>query len=316
MKKRMMRWIVGIGVSLVMTMEAHAQTPDFVVWEKGQTPSSFAAMVDALTESDVVFLGENHDHKGGHDLQKAIVQTLLGRNLPVALGMEMFERDVQGVLDEYLAGQITEANFLQAARPWPNYKDHYRPMVELLKERNLPVIGTNAPRRYVGIVSRKGQAALQSLPSASRTHLAPLPYSMTLPAGYEKELDEIFGGSHTATDPKAAPSAAMPAMPSPANMKAAQALWDATMADSLLQFLRRDKSKHLVVHLNGSMHSDRNYGIVDRLRQAMPSLKIRTVSVRPDAKFPTPNLSDYTDLADFVIITSTDPKASPAEGKK
>jgi uncharacterized iron-regulated protein len=312
MKKRVMRWIVGIGVSLAMTMEAHAQTPDFVVLEKGQTPSSFAAMVDALATSDVVFLGENHDHKGGHDLQKAIVQTLLGRNLPVALGMEMFERDVQGVLDEYLAGYITEANFLQASRPWPNYKDHYRPMVELLKERNLPVIGTNAPRRYVSMVSRKGQAALQTLPTTSRAHLAPLPYSMTLPAGYEKELDEIFGGSHTA-DAKAAPN---PNMPSPTNMKAAQALWDATMADSLIQFLRRDKNKHLVVHLNGSMHSDRSYGIVDRLRQAMPSLKIRTVSVRPDAKFPMPNASDYNNLADFVIVTPPDPKAQAVGSSK
>ena len=308
--KYLKQWIAAIGLSLAMSIQAHAQTPDFVVWEKGQTPSSFAAMVDALAQSDVVFLGENHDHTGGHALQKSIVQTLLGRNIPVALGMEMFERDVQGVLDEYLTGQITEANFLQASRPWPNYKEHYRPMVELLKERGLPVIGTNAPRRYVSIVSKKGQTALQSLPAASRAYLAPLPYSMMLPAGYEKELDEIFGQPHTA-DPKAAPQPAMPNMPSPANLKAAQALWDSTMADSLVQFLRRDKSKHLVIHVNGSMHSDHGYAIVDRLRHAMPSLKIRTVSVRPDAKFPTPNASDYADLADFVIVTPPDPKLPP-----
>lgn len=303
MKQMIKNWIAGIGLSLMFTA-AHAQAPDFVVLEKGQTPSSFAALVDALAQADVVFLGENHDHKGGHDLQKTIVQTLLQRNISVALGMEMFERDVQGVLNEYLTGQISEANFLQASRAWPNYKEHYRPTVELLKERNLPVIGTNAPRRYVSIVSKKGQAALQSLPPASRANLAPLPYSMAIPAGYDKELDEIFGQPHTEAV-KAAPN---PNMPSTANMKQAQALWDSTMADSLVQFLRKDGGRHLVVHLNGSMHSDRSYGIVDRLHKAMPSLKIKTVSVRPDAKFPTPNLSDYTDLADFVIVTPPDPK--------
>lgn len=32
---------------------------------------------------------------------------------PVALSLEMFERDVQGVLDEYLSGSITERDLKQ-----------------------------------------------------------------------------------------------------------------------------------------------------------------------------------------------------------
>jgi hypothetical protein len=104
----------------------------------------------------------------------------------VALSLEMFERDVQvcrrlspplylqrnikrnatlsglgfdassvgaaraqGVMSEYLAGSIRERDLLRDARPWPNYINDYRPMVELARSRGLPVICANAPRRYV-----------------------------------------------------------------------------------------------------------------------------------------------------------------------
>ena len=37
-------------------------------------------------------------------------------------------RDVQGVLDDYLAGRIDEAEFLSGSRPWQNYRTGYRPL--------------------------------------------------------------------------------------------------------------------------------------------------------------------------------------------
>jgi uncharacterized iron-regulated protein len=37
---------------------------------------------------------------------------------PVALSLEMFERDVQGIMDEYLAGMIAERD-LQRVRHYP-----------------------------------------------------------------------------------------------------------------------------------------------------------------------------------------------------
>jgi hypothetical protein len=41
---------------------------------------------------------------------------------PLVLSLEMFERDVQPVLDEYVAGSATLADLMRDARPWPNYR--------------------------------------------------------------------------------------------------------------------------------------------------------------------------------------------------
>jgi uncharacterized iron-regulated protein len=70
--------------------------------------------------------------------------------------LEMFERDVQIVLDEYVKDLITEKKFLDDSRPWNNYKTDYRPLVEYAKQNKLPVIAANAPRRYINMVSRGG----------------------------------------------------------------------------------------------------------------------------------------------------------------
>ena len=58
--------------------------------------------------------------------------------------LEMFERDVQPLLDQYLAGNISEKNFLDGARPWDRYTTDYRPMVELARVHGWPVIAAIA----------------------------------------------------------------------------------------------------------------------------------------------------------------------------
>ncbi|EFJ43948.1 hypothetical protein VOLCADRAFT_95888 [Volvox carteri f. nagariensis] len=98
-----------------------------------------------------------------------------GLRRPVALSLEMFDRDVQGVMDEYLSGLVTEADLMKDARPWPNYFSDYRPMVLAAKEAGAMVVCANAPRRYVSLVGRHGSRVLSSLPESSRRHLPPLP---------------------------------------------------------------------------------------------------------------------------------------------
>ncbi len=71
--------------------------------------------------------------------------------------MEMFERDVQIVLDEYLKNYISESHFISSSRAWGNYKTDYRPLVEFAKQNKIDVVAANAPRRYVNMVSRLGK---------------------------------------------------------------------------------------------------------------------------------------------------------------
>merc|ERR1711920_757515 len=94
----------------------------------------------------------------------------------------MFEQDVQHVLDEYvLKRALREQDLLQDSRPWGNYESDYRPLVELCREHGIPVVGANAPRRYVSLVARAGGAGLQSLLQDGNRCNRSLPSMPTLP---------------------------------------------------------------------------------------------------------------------------------------
>jgi uncharacterized iron-regulated protein len=298
---RLTMWIAAslAFVCFAVIQEVALADNGFVIFA-GKEPRSFESMMEELAKADVVFVGEEHDHARGHELELQILQGMQSRVPSLALSLEMFERDVQLVLDEYLSGQITEQHFLLASRPWPNYKTDYRPLVEFCKEKNLPVIAANAPRRYVNIVSRRGQAALRDLSRTARSFLAPLPYAMDIPTGYDEMLTKLFEGQHNPGG-QGQPPPSM-AMPSTANMKEAQGLWDATMADSILRFLKAHRGAR-VVQINGAGHSDSGWGIVDRLRRKASRLKVAIVSIKPDPAFP--NLPDdkYDGVADFLILT-------------
>jgi uncharacterized iron-regulated protein len=293
MKRRSTWFAACLLAVLSVTVQAQG-LPEHAIYA-GSAQRSFEHMVAELARADVVFVGENHDHDAGHALEFAILKALYATDPRLALSVEMFERDVQGVVDEYLGGFITETHFMQSSRPWPNYKTDYRPLVEFCKEKKLPVIAANAPRRYVNIVGRSGQQALAALPKASRESLPRLPYAMDIPAGYDKMLSDLFGGQHGQGGTAAN-------MPPPERMKEAQGLWDATMADAILRCRRANRGVK-VVQMNGAGHSDSGWGIVDRLRKADRRLKIAVVSIKPEAAFPQRPAGTYDGVADFLILT-------------
>lgn len=292
----MRRWIevvlMAVLVQGVAEPQSLAREPIVI------TPAGRVALADALERlaaADVVFVGENHDHRAGHEMELQVLRSVLARRPRAVLALEMFERDVQLVLDEYLAGIINEPSFLAASRPWPSYRTDYRAMVELCKEKGVPVVASNAPRRYVNLVSRNGSEALRRLSAEARRFLAPLPVDPTMAEGYSAELDRLFGGAHGVGGPAPA------GMPSPENMKAAQALWDATMADSVLRAARRHRGA-LILHVNGSMHSDHGYGIVERVRRLAPRLKALVVTIKPDPAFPAVDDAAYARMADVAVV--------------
>jgi uncharacterized iron-regulated protein len=127
----------------------------FRVFDSKGEPATLEQLLKAIGDNDAVFLGEQHDDAVGHAVQleifkRAVAQYSASRK--VALSLEMFERDVQTIVDEYLKGLTSDQHFLLRSRPWGNYKTDYRPLVELAREKRLDVIAANAPRRYVNMV--------------------------------------------------------------------------------------------------------------------------------------------------------------------
>lgn len=107
-----------------------------------------------LNKYDVVFFGEFHGNPSVHEAQRQLVSLLYEREARLILSFEMFERDTQAILDSYLSGKINEEEFLAQSRPWSNYKQDYRPLVEFAKSKGLVAVAANIPRRLAGSVVR------------------------------------------------------------------------------------------------------------------------------------------------------------------
>jgi uncharacterized iron-regulated protein len=262
---------------------------EFAVYNSDGTPAGTEAVVAAFESADVVFLGELHDDAITHALQEWLLRRAHGSGRPVALGLEMFERDVQLVLDEYLAGTIRERDFLAAARPWSAYARFYRPLVEFAREHRLPVLATNAPGRYVNLVSRRGAGALAGQRQA-RAFLPELPVAAPSPALAAKFAAMMEG----------MPAHQGPDGPTPEGLLAAQNLRDASMADAIARWLA-DNRGGLLVHANGVFHSEGGLGIPEHLARYRPRARTLVVSFRREddpSLAPAPAPGD-----DFVIVT-------------
>ncbi len=253
------------------------------------TPAQIAT---ACKDANVIYFGEEHNDSAGHYLEMAIfaeLQKLYGDKL--ALSMEMFETDCQLVVDEYLAGYISEDRFTKESRPWSNYKD-YRPVVEIAKLNKLDVIAANTPRRYVNMVSRKGMRSLDSLPKASKHYLPPLPYDTASGAYRDKFIDFMKGGSPGSSNNRIFYS---------------QSLWDAGMAYSVYTYWKNHRDKK-IFHMVGRFHCDQKLGTAAQLQNRRSSLKIMNISCFSDSSFANPDWEQFKQLGDFVIITDPDLK--------
>ena len=292
MALRIMLSLLIAGVLIMLTFGQIAYNEDqFRAFDAKGAPSTMDAIMAAVASSDVVFLGELHDDAVGHAIQFEIFKRAVEKHAAdrkVALSLEMFERDVQIVVDEYLANLIREDHFLLSSRPWGNYKTDYRPLVELAKQRALPVIAANAPRRYINMVSRNGRDALKGISKDAKKWLAPLPYGEPS-AAYSAKFKALMG-----------PSAE--ARMGIDNILSSQSLWDATMADSVARFVKNNK-KPLVVHLNGGFHTESRLGTVEHFLKYRPKAKAIVVTMRYEDNFKTFDPAKHAGLGDFVILT-------------
>lgn len=258
----------------------------------------FETLAAALARADVVYLGEQHDDGGTHLLQRAVLEGVARRRQgPIVLSLEMFERDVQGPLNAYLAGSLDEAGFLAASRPWPNYTEHYRPLVEFARARNWPVVAANIPRPFARAVARRGLGALDSLaPGEDRSWAAA---ALSCP---RDELHRRFAatmegmGSHGGAQMSADSTEAMIW-----RLYLAQCAKDETMGESIADAARAHNT--LVIHANGAFHSDYRLGTADRARQRLPDAKHVVVSFVPVEDLDAADAKPLRRIGDFVVFT-------------
>ena len=117
---------------------------------------SLKQAVKLLKDYDVIMFGEYHDQTAVHQEQLAFLKEYYYKNNNIALSLEMIEKDNEETLKKYLKGEITEDEFLETTRPWPNYKEDYAPLVNFCKDKNLDVIASNIPRYLASQYAKEG----------------------------------------------------------------------------------------------------------------------------------------------------------------
>ena len=273
MKKSWFSFVILFSFACLFAQE----TKPFQFYTKKGKVVKFEKIVDDLANYDIVLFGEHHNNSINHWLQLRLTQELYKKkNSQMTLGAEMFERDNQSQLNDYLNGKLDAKLLKDSMRLWNNFTTDYKPLVDFAKDKKLKFIATNIPRRYASIVAKKGLDSLNTVTAKEKNWMMKLPVEVTLDTPGYSEMKEMMGDH---------------AGPNAMNFVSAQAVKDATMAESILKNLENGK---LFLHYHGDFHSKQYGGIYWYLKQSNPNLKIAVISVfeSEDNALPVPT-EDY-----------------------
>ena len=232
-----------------------------------RNPMNLDDLVNTLSGYQVVYLGEQHDRLEQHLMQARIIDALSQRNSRLVIGMEQFQRPFQKILDAYIEGEIDAATLLKQTQWYQRWRfDYrlYRPILDLARQKGIPVMALNADAKITGRIREVG---LEGLNEDERGQLA---QSMVAPKGdYRASLKSVFD-AHPAQDDR-----------SFERFTAVQMAWDETMAEGIARVLERDPQAQVVV-LVGSGHVQYDWGIPSRVERRLPNVS-QTVVLQADA---------------------------------
>ena len=128
-------------------------------WRAGATPLAADAVAARLEAQRVLLLGEQHATPAHHAWHAKSIGLLLDAGKPVVIGIEYLPRSMQPVLDEWVAGKLTPEAFFEKSR-WAELWRHdfaaYRPLLDLARDRKVPMVALNIDRDFIRKVSREG----------------------------------------------------------------------------------------------------------------------------------------------------------------
>ncbi|MDO9577168.1 MAG: ChaN family lipoprotein [Candidatus Cloacimonadales bacterium] len=258
-------------VMLLLSSFLFAEDFDYKIIDSARgNELSIQGLAKELLKYNAAFFGELHDDALLHKLELELLEQIYSFTPEIAVSMEMFERDTQVYLDEYMNDEIGEEEFILAARAWPNYLTDYKPLIDFAKENKISVIAANIPRRYANLISKQGMHALDSLSIEEKKFISK---RQTV---FDDEYKERFMAVMQSNMEQ------MPENPMMGQMNfdllyAAQCIKDETMAESMFNYIKYNRKK-LLLHYNGDFHSRKHLGTAQKLQRDDPKLRIAVIT--------------------------------------
>jgi uncharacterized iron-regulated protein len=215
----------------------------------GGTPRilSIFQLTDCLGKVPVVFVGEEHDNQQHHALQLEIISHLYQRGTSLSIGLEMFPRESQSILDRWIRGEMNEQAFqkeIEWDRVWGYPFNLYREILVFARDHGIRLAALNAPRELVNKVAKKGLAGLnpsERLRIAKDIKLDDQTQRQLIYQQFLKHPLVSYNFDY---------------------FYEAQRTWDETMAETLAKlFDNIQTAPHTVVVLAGINHMNRRLGI-------------------------------------------------------
>jgi uncharacterized iron-regulated protein len=237
---------------------------------------SLETIIENISQTPVIYLGEGHTLFEDHRVQLEVVRGLYERERKFGIGMEMFTKPTQQSLDSYISGKTTEKEFLKSSRYYKDWKYNYhlyREILQFAKDKNIPVIALNQEQELIRKVARQG---IDGLSSKEKEKLPP---DMDMSdEKYKKRLKQAYG-QHDASRGI-----------SFENFYQSQILWDETMAHAIDDFLSQNQD-HQIVVIAGSGHISYGSGIPKMTFRLNQKEYITLVNAK--AGIPAEGIADY-----------------------
>ncbi|MCP4753158.1 MAG: ChaN family lipoprotein [Proteobacteria bacterium] len=242
----------------------------------------YGTLTQRVLESDVVYLGENHDNADHHQIQLRIVGDLIKNGRRPRLGFELFSVDQTGYLMAFVSAKSKGPHavapekaerILRRQLGWENRTDSdwafYFRLVELAREHELTVFGADLPK---GIVRRLTRGGIDSLTNVEKALLHPTDFK---DEHYQRLMYGKFTEAHCGWSLKSL-------------LERLYGSWIArndAMAHSIAVMIGEIPDEPIVMILGGG-HVEHNMGVYERTAYLKPgirqlNLRFREIAIRP-----------------------------------
>ena len=233
------------GKSDTVLIKDTSQTvkPDTIISTKTGKSITFDQLMADLNRYQIIFVGENHTNSAHHAIQQKIIEAVFQNTPSMRVGMEMFDRSYQEVVDLWSAGVLDEETFLRKVHWYANWQfdfELYRDILRFIKKNRIKIVALNIPfyipgRIRVGGIDNLADTDKQYLPKEIDTSNA----------AHRNYVEQVFNQHHLRGNVKFE------------DFYMVQCVWDEIMAESIAANLGGNK----IVVLAGNGHIQYKYGI-------------------------------------------------------